>query len=991
MAKKYKVEIDIDLNDAELEDLEKNLKDAKLEAGNLKDELDSLGESKGAAKAAKDISKVGTASKDTSKDLDQLGKEVEKTGSVMGTAGKKMSGDLQEVQDDAIAAGGGMKNIQMEAVQAGSATGTFAQKGSGAFSKVTDEVRKTAAEIKKLETEVIESRTSFKTMEDVSTTFSKIAQDVFLLSGKVMHTAESVNALKINISQTPQDNFLDHLPSAIDAIEKELIMFQNSIKEFKKMLTTETDPKMIKRIDQALEQTIANFEMNKQQLVDFKRLLETGDKSAYIENVNAQIKAFQTEAIEAIEKIKSLKKQQVDLGKKAIELNISTPGFEEYLINMDKMENSIITASKEYAILSEDIQNANLLAAETTIKLNETVDKQSQEYKDLSKDLRDIQAVTEKLNTERDREYKTINDSRAAIEQFTEANGEMLRGVEKEIKEKEDLIKANKKVADTTGKTTEKLSKQAKVVKGLKGGISNVGMAIAGAFSGAVFALVNRVVDAIVNIKPVADFLNDTFVTIDTTVKVLTGHFDDMFETLDDGSGYLDSFTTRVRVAKEQVAELNKELALFEMTKLFSSATAKKLEREAAKFEKVFTDTELPLAERESSLEAWRQLHIDVIDRTAGDIDAEIELLNQQMLQTGLLSEVSDLEVQLAEKEALLKTHQERLANSQSDFERKSALSSIGTAKEEISRLRRNLAEAETELAPMKIKILALQVNKEELGRARYDVLQEQLTFLEEVVTNVDDTVNEVESIWQKADKWLKKFGELLGALTPDESVDTTVKTPFDVPQWESDIDEIIGLNEYMTDTVGGAWYGMFSTMNHLQTESFADLFKNVELKTKAISTAIGATLGTVGALLGELQGLYDDDFKKQKKIELAGIVINTLSGMAMAIAQAMQLGPIAGPIVGALEAATIAAFGAIQYAKAKKVTPENSSADFSAPSVGSSSTLKGGAIPEAEYPGLKSSGPVDVDQTPTKAQVVGEDVYTQQSLDRHVTANAVF
>lgn len=61
--------------------------------------------------------------------------------------------------------------------------------------------------------------------------------------------------------------------------------------------------------------------------------------------------------------------------------------------------------------------------------------------------------------------------------------------------------------------------------------------------------------------------------------------------------------------------------------------------------------------------------------------------------------------------------------------------------------------------------------------------------------------------------------------------------------------------------------------------------------------------------------------FEQDKKLKIAQAVISTIAGAVAAFAGAMSLGPIAGPIVGALEAAAVVAAGALQVASIEATT----------------------------------------------------------------------
>jgi hypothetical protein len=60
-------------------------------------------------------------------------------------------------------------------------------------------------------------------------------------------------------------------------------------------------------------------------------------------------------------------------------------------------------------------------------------------------------------------------------------------------------------------------------------------------------------------------------------------------------------------------------------------------------------------------------------------------------------------------------------------------------------------------------------------------------------------------------------------------------------------------------------------------------------------------------------------EFEKQKKLRIASATIDMIQGAVAAFAGAFQLGPIAGPIVGSILAASVLAFGAVNISKIAK------------------------------------------------------------------------
>ena len=125
-----------------------------------------------------------------------------------------------------------------------------------------------------------------------------------------------------------------------------------------------------------------------------------------------------------------------------------------------------------------------------------------------------------------------------------------------------------------------------------------------------------------------------------------------------------------------------------------------------------------------------------------------------------------------------------------------------------------------------------------------------------------------------------------------------------------------------------------------------ADLAENSKQMTdlkKEEAMSLLNTYGQVAQGIGDLMGTISDiwqdsikervkngkiteeegkkEFEKSKKLQIATAIINGLAGVAMAVSTAMSLGPIAGPIMAAVNSAMVIATTAAQIAKIKSTT----------------------------------------------------------------------
>ena len=125
-----------------------------------------------------------------------------------------------------------------------------------------------------------------------------------------------------------------------------------------------------------------------------------------------------------------------------------------------------------------------------------------------------------------------------------------------------------------------------------------------------------------------------------------------------------------------------------------------------------------------------------------------------------------------------------------------------------------------------------------------------------------------------------------------------------------------------------------------------ADLVENGKQMTdlkKEEAMSLLNTYGQVAQGIGDLMGTISDiwqdsikervkngkiteeqgkkEFEESKKLQIAAAIINGLAGVAMAVSTAMSLGPIAGPIMAAVNSAMVIATTATQIAKIKSTS----------------------------------------------------------------------
>lgn len=113
-----------------------------------------------------------------------------------------------------------------------------------------------------------------------------------------------------------------------------------------------------------------------------------------------------------------------------------------------------------------------------------------------------------------------------------------------------------------------------------------------------------------------------------------------------------------------------------------------------------------------------------------------------------------------------------------------------------------------------------------------------------------------------------------------------------------------------------------------LANQKTADLQGKLQKeRQKMIMQGAIQSLQATGALLSSIADLFEENSEEQKKMQIAGAIVNGLAGVANAISGAMALpNPILAPILGSINAATVVASTAAQIKKIKSGSDDISS-----------------------------------------------------------------
>lgn len=363
---------------------------------------------------------------------------------------------------------------------------------------------------------------------------------------------------------------------------------------------------------------------------------------------------------------------------------------------------------------------------------------------------------------------------------------------------------------------------------------------------------------------------------------------------------------------------------------------------------RIMDDTSNSLTDRMAALDKWKKTQEEILDIELKILRQE-KLINKDKRERGI-----EEENELAEIEKKIRENERARENLTYDIEKmsKAILHNI------------DALEMENE---------QLDVSKD-IAEAYFKILEEGLKKAEKAQSDYNDAISESFD-YEEEDIEDPEFEDLMKRI-----------------QYQKDYEEYLGES---LNVMGGMWGDYFINLKSLYDKDvkFTDLSN--ESKISIISQAAQATLGIANQLLSQLAASASEDFETQKKYKIAAATISTLQGMVQAFTGAMQLGPIAGPIVGGILAAATAAMGFANIAKIKQTKPDSAVGSGDVGSGGGASAQVNSA-PSFSLVNPMTSGETKLSTQleeqgaePTKAYVVSSDVSSQQSLDRKISDQA--
>ena len=182
------------------------------------------------------------------------------------------------------------------------------------------------------------------------------------------------------------------------------------------------------------------------------------------------------------------------------------------------------------------------------------------------------------------------------------------------------------------------------------------------------------------------------------------------------------------------------------------------------------------------------------------------------------------------------------------------------------------------------------------------NVLQAQLQEQSASLSIGDQMLSEdkTQALQNRIDVLVAKLREL-GQASTEAITDPETGKP-------RNIAEALGLNEDQTRDIQASYAAVTNGIMQITQMMSQQLTQNTNDRIAAIDQALKDGVIDEAEAAKQKEKIQADSFKQQKKLNKTQATINYLNGIIAAISNAMQLGPIAGPIVGAINAAIVSA-----------------------------------------------------------------------------------
>ena len=581
-------------------------------------------------------------------------------------------------------------------------------------------------------------------------------------------------------------------------------------------------------------------------------------------------------------------------------LNQMQIGSEEYrkqLVEIDKAQNLLKNAINGTTATTEDYTKA----LDGTTKTYNTMVKQ---LADLKKQMRNVDISTEEGKKEFDDLSKKIKVVADELKKLDADQGSHVRNVGNYVSHWEGFSDAVAKLPGPIGEVTNK-------VKGVSDSLALVGKQPVLGIITLLAPLIAKITEELKENKTAMDSVKKLMKALEPAVKVLEGALQKIAEWAGDA---LAGISTLVKGSLPQLKSF-----IAGVTGVGNA---------------IFQFLIFPIKQTIEAVKGLGNILRDVFtgqwDKIKDDAKAAVKGLNDAFTKgidfkgnykageeageafiDGLGSTKLKKKAKKAGKDLLAET----LKGIQQEFDKEfeKMMDDIDKKSQEIAEKAMEAAEKEIELARKREDAQLAGIEK---------VAQRQLEYNDILTENEREKENKAWEIQQLAlERRLQAIAEFR-----DKAMD------------RGDIERVVQYEQEMADLQVDIEQSTLARKKKLREQDKQDALDTMNFFASATS-----------GILGNLADALENEGKSAKNIRIAAATIDMISGAVTAFSTAQQLGPIAGPIVGAINAAAVVASGLFNIAKIKSTNVSKDSApSTSAPSTSAPTTVSAPAVETA-------------------------------------------
>lgn len=315
-----------------------------------------------------------------------------------------------------------------------------------------------------------------------------------------------------------------------------------------------------------------------------------------------------------------------------------------------------------------------------------------------------------------------------------------------------------------------------------------------------------------------------------------------------------------------------------------------------------------------------------------------------------------------AYQEGFNKNRAKRLAKNEEEAKEIGAARGKAKAEAEEAAYKKRLRDIDTQERDEMLKLQAMGLSYEEYVakkqeleddftkkriEALQNILDTETTLTEqEIATLKDELIKLQDSLYKKPEETKATSTEenapeeVLTAKQISEAINASALALNDFsdnPAWGNILKNVA--------TLTANWDTLSENMKKINSDIPGEAEKAYSAYAQIAATALSAVAQLFNGLANEQDTSNKEGFESAKKYQIAGATMSMLAGIASAWASSMQLGPIAGPIMGSILSAFMLATGIMQINKIK-------STQFNGgPTSGSSATPNTSAVASIQAP----------------------------------------